>query len=191
MNAATPQESLATASKSLRRTRRQGWALGIFATLGGLAIALSPALSFGYARTEGTVIKLEPKMEVITHGDPQSREGVWTEPVMVVYPVVEYEVADRKYTYRPRSSFGTYTVGQKEPILYKAERPEVARLDSFTDRWLDPLVLGGPLAFLGVGSMVAMVFLGRMLRTIDATLEEQRRSAEGSQAPGQDASTST
>jgi hypothetical protein len=114
-----------------------------------------PGLAFGSARTEGTVVKLEPEVDFISHGTPQAGEIVWLEQVVVFYPVLEYQVDDRKYTYRPRSAFRTYKVGETVAVLYKVDRPGAARIDTFSDRWLVPLLLGGALVLLGALFMVA------------------------------------
>src|SRR5262249_52159143 len=119
MNTTTPRETVARLRRSLRRREVLGWALGILLALSGGILAVSPSLSFRSARTEGTVIKLEPEVELIGHGSPQAGEIVWYEQVVVSYPVVEYQVEDHKYAYRPRSALRTYNVGEKVPILYK------------------------------------------------------------------------
>jgi hypothetical protein len=150
----------------------------------GLGVAVSPGLWLRSVRTEGTVTKLEPKIELIGHGHPQAGDIVWYEEVMVFYPVVEYQVGERKYAYRPRSSFRTYHVGEKVPILYKVDRPGVARVDTFTDRWLAPLTFGGLLVVLGVAVVVGVVYSKRMLRKIEATVIREMNGGERSKESG-------
>jgi len=178
MNTPTPQEMLAKVKQSRYRGQILGWAVGTLLALFGLGWAVSPSLSLGRASTEGTVIKLEPEIELISHGNPQAGEMVWHEQVVVSYPVVEYQVGDRKYTYRPRSSFRTYTVGEKVPVLYKVDRPGVARIDSFSDRWLFPLMFGSLFVVLGVAIVVATVYWKRMLLKIEASLTPEVDAVE-------------
>ena len=129
-------------------------------------------------------------MELVGHGSPQAGEIVWYEQVEVSYPVVEYQVSDRKYTYRSRSSFGSYNVGQKVPVVYKVDRPGVARIDTFSDRWLVPLLGGGGSLFSGVFIVVVMALSQRMFRRLEATLIEGSRGIEEPKGPGQTASSS-
>ena len=185
MTATTSAESEARLKGSARRAERAGWALGALFVLSGVGVAGYPALWFGSARTEGTVTKLEPQVELISHGSPQAGDIVWFEEVMVWYPVVQYEVGEQRYTYRPRSTFRTYRIGDKLPLLYKADRPGVASVDTFADRWLTPLLGGGVLLVWGALLIAGAAFFKRIRRQLEARLAEVRRSAEGhvGQAP--------
>jgi hypothetical protein len=153
MNPTVPPETLARLKKSLSRERILDWALlagGILSALVGLGAAVSGGLTLGSARTEGTVIRVEPEGEVVTVPDYDGYGSAAAYPVVVYYPVVEYQVGDHKYAYRSRWDSHYYAVGQQVPLVYKVDRPEVARIDSFSDRWLDPLTFGGPIVVLGV-----------------------------------------
>jgi hypothetical protein len=172
MNAPTPRETWARAKRSVDRGQRLGWAIGILLALSGAVLAASPAFWLGRARTEGTVTKLEPEVELVGHGNPQAGEIVWYEEVMVAYPVVAYQVDGRTYSYRPRWSFRTYSVGDRVPVLYKVNRPGTAGIDTFSERWLAPLTVGGVFVLLGVAMMVVTAFSGRMFRQLEATLRE-------------------
>jgi Protein of unknown function (DUF3592) len=184
MNTQTHQETWARTKRSLYRAQILGWALGTLLALGGLGMAVSPALWLGSARTEGAVAKFEPEIELIRHGDPRAGEMVWHEQVVVSYPVVEYQVDDRKYNYRPRSSYRTYKVGEKVPILYNVDRPEVARIDSFSERWLVPLMLGGLLVVSGVVLVVIVAYSKRMLQRSEAIMTREISGGEGSKVSG-------
>jgi hypothetical protein len=172
MNTPTPQETVAKLRQSFRRWQVLGWTFGILLALSGVGVAVYPSLWFGSARTEGTVIKVEPAIELIPHGDPHAGDIPWFEEVMVYYPVVEYQADGRKFTYRPRSTFRSYSVGQKVPVLYKVDRPGVARIDTFAERWLAPLMVGGVSLVLGVVIMVGAALSKRMFRQFEAALTE-------------------
>jgi hypothetical protein len=107
------------------------------------------------ARTEGTVIRLELGKDVVTHGDPRNDRITVSEEIDVVYPVVEYQVGDRKYTLR--AGWGSYAVGQTVPVSYDVDRPEVARIDSLSGRRAVLMMVGGLLVVLGVGVAMAIV----------------------------------
>lgn len=187
MSTPTPQQTVASLRQSLRRWEVLGWTFGILLALSGVGIAAYPGLWLGSGRTVGTVIKLEPEVELIPHGNVQVGDIPWFEEVMVFYPVVEYQADGRKFTYRPRSTFGSYGIGEKVPLLYKLDRPGVARIDTFADRWLAPLSVGGVNVVLGVVIMVGAIFSKRIRRQLEATLTEGGRGAEG---PGETASSS-
>jgi hypothetical protein len=190
MNTPTSQETWARIKRSLYRGQILGWSLGTLLALCGLGLAVAPGLWLRSVRTEGTVTKLEPEIEIIGHGHPQAGDMVWYQEVMVYYPVVEYQVDDRKYTYMPRSSFRTYNVGDKVPLLYKVDRPGVARIDTFSDRWLVPLMFGGLLVVLGAAIVVGVAYSKRMLRKIEATVIREINRSERSEKLGPIESTS-
>ena len=183
MDTTIPPGTVARLRRSLRRWERAGWALGALLVLSGVGVAASPGLWFGSARTEGTVTRLEPGVELISHGTPQAGDIFWYEEVAVSYPVVEYEVGDRRYTYRPRSTFRTYSIGEKVPLLYKADRTGVTRVDTFADRWLVPLLVGGVWLVLGAVVLVGAALFRRMVRQLEATLAEGSQGAEGYGGP--------
>jgi hypothetical protein len=41
------------------------------------------------------------------------------------------------------SGLSQYTIGEKVWVVYKIDQPETARIDSFFERWLIPLLIGG------------------------------------------------
>ncbi|HEY7152967.1 MAG TPA: DUF3592 domain-containing protein [Gemmataceae bacterium] len=183
MSTPTPQQAWAKIERSLYRGQILGRAFGTLLVLCGLGMAVAPALWLRSARTEGTVTKLEPKIELVGHGSPQAGEIVWYEEVMVYYPVVEYQVDDRKYAYRPRSTLRAYNVGEKIPVLYKMDRPGVARIDTFSERWLLPLTLGGLCVVSGVAIVVGVTYYKRLLRKVEATVRSEATGGERTKEP--------
>jgi hypothetical protein len=148
----------------------------------GVGVAASPSLWFNSPRTKGTVIRLEPEVELVSHGSPQAGDMPWFEEVVVSYPVVEYRAGDRTYTYRPRLAFRSYQVGEKVPVVYRASKPGVARIDTFAGRWVVPLLLGGVQLVLGVVIVVGATLSRRLVRQLETTLTGGGR---GVQAPDQ------
>jgi hypothetical protein len=178
MSTATPQDTAARIRRSLRRSAVLAWSVGVLSALCGIGVAASPALLLG--RAEGSVIRVEFQKEVIAPGNPQAGEMVWFEEVVVAYPVVEYPVGDQKHTLRSSSSL---SVGDKVPVLYKTDRPGVATIDTFTDRWAAPLAIGGIQLLLGVAIVAAAVHSGRMFRQFEALIEGPGQAAPSQQDP--------
>ena len=126
--------------------RPLGWAfLGgglLFVALGfGMSLS-SLRFLFGSATAQGTIVQVKD--------DPYQRNGrAW-------YPVVEYQVDGRTYTYTGvGSESSSYSVGQKVPIVYRPEHPDSARIHSFADLWLIPVFFGAcGAAFAGMGTRV-------------------------------------
>jgi Protein of unknown function (DUF3592) len=134
--------------------------LGLMAAL----IYLSFLRASGSARTEGTVIRLELGKDVVPRGDPRNDRMILYEEIDVVYPVVEYQVGDRKYTFA--GGWGSYAVGQKVPVTYDVGRPEVARIDPSSGCRAVFMLVGGLLVILGVG--IAMAIVNRIHRKTTA-----------------------
>lgn len=105
-------------------------------------------LSSGGAKAGGKVVAL--KESPATHDS-----GV------TYYPVIEYEVAGRSYTFTPSNSSNppAYAVGERVALLYDPSDPGRARVDSWWELWLMPLALGGAAA------VVAVVVNGLALRS--------------------------
>ncbi len=137
LRAVSPEKfATVTSSRGEALPRWVGWMFLIWGILFGLAWldrgVSSLTLLFGSARTEGTVIELR---EIRDKGAPS--------------PVVRYQVGGIKYRY---TGVGTdlplYTVDDKVWVVYKINQPEAARIDSFFDRWFEPLwFFGGGIFF--------------------------------------------
>jgi uncharacterized membrane protein len=117
-----------------------GCALLLGATVGCFA---SVARWWGAERTEGTVVALEPR---------SSEDGV------AYYPVVAYTVGGQRF--RCKGSFGfsppMFRVGERVGVLYRADRPDEAVIDTFLQRW-------GAWAFLAVVGLL-FVFVSWAMR---------------------------
>src|SRR5262249_422479 len=117
----------------------------LFPLIGG-ALLLGAAIGclhsavrwWGAERTEGTVVALEGR---------SSEDGV------AYYPVVEYHVGGQRF--RGKGSFGfdppRFRVGERVGVLYRADQPGEACLDTFLQRW------GGSTLLAVVGLLFVLV----------------------------------
>lgn len=129
----------------------------VFAPVGlillGVAVALfvsSAAFAKTADRTEGTVVDLA------------YRNGA-------AYPFVTYVSPSDRREYTFGESTGAwppaYAVGERVPVLYDPARPGDARIDSWANRLLGPLICGGlGIVFASVGALLLLL--------------ERRRSAQ-------------
>jgi hypothetical protein len=77
-------------------------------------------------------------------------------------PVVEYEVDGQTYRIQGAvsSSSPSYAVGDTVGVVFPADKPSEGSIDSFSEKWLGPLVFGGGglvFALVGVGMVWARV----------------------------------
>jgi len=184
MNTTISRDTLVRIQKAHRRRDILFWAIGIFSALVGLGMAVSPSFSFGSARTEGTVIEVVSAVGTV-NSYPDAYGVSTSYPVAVYYPVVEYQVDGRQYNRMMDSGFRTYTAGQKIPVLYQVDRPEVVRIDSFSERWLGRLMVGGGLVVGGLFMMAILMISNRMLRKVEVTVTEKIQGVERNEGLGQ------
>jgi Protein of unknown function (DUF3592) len=94
------------------------------------------------ATADGAVIALEERWN--------SADGGST-----YYPRVAFETEDRRryeFTGDTGSQPAAFVVGERVRVLFDPARPEAARIDSFFQLWLLPLILGGlGTVFSGLG----------------------------------------
>ena len=84
----------------------------------------------GTSSTQGTVVDLVSPSGSVKNGR---------------VPIVEYHVAGQRFTCRGKLSFSPprHRVGDRMPVAYQLADPQIARLDTFFDRWFAPCVCGG------------------------------------------------
>jgi hypothetical protein len=105
-------------------------------------------LSRGGSTVGGTVVAL--------------KESPATQDSGVTYaPVIGYEVGGRAYTFTSGNSSDppAYRVGERVEVLYDPGDPTRARIDSWWELWLMPVVLGG------AAVVVAVVVNGMAIRS--------------------------
>ena len=110
---------------------------------------------FGFIFFAAGIYSLNEKMEFFKHTieaegtiiDIESRSG----KNVTYHPVVTFQAKNgNSYTFTSTSSSNDFTKGQKLKIMYKEENPQMARINSFKERW------GLPLAFLISGMVIAL-----------------------------------
>lgn len=60
-----------------------------------------------------------------------------------ILPVVEYQFAGQSYRIRGRMGDLSLTVGRKLPVLVRPDRPVDGMIDSFAEKWMSMLIVGG------------------------------------------------
>jgi hypothetical protein len=127
-----------------------GWALLLAATVG---YYVSVVRWWGAERTEGTVVAFEREVE-----DGET-----------FFPIVEYAAGGRQF--RCTGSFGwsppKNRVGDRVGVLYQADRPAEAVIDTFWDRW---------------GAWALLAFGGLLFVLISRGMQSQMQSPECARA---------
>jgi hypothetical protein len=103
-------------------------------------------------------------------------------------PIVEYHVAGQRFTCRGTTSFSPprHRVGDRMPVVYRRADPQIARLDTFFDRWFAPCIFtaGGFMAVaIGIAfPRLADGFFGTVASSVAQATRITRRDA-GVQSP--------
>jgi hypothetical protein len=119
--------------------------IGVVLAIGLYTGVVALLASTDTKETQGTVVELE---------------SGWNGRKTVYTPIVEYHVAEQVHRFKGgvASAPPMHTVGEQVQVLYKIDNPEVALIDSFTDRWL------GPLIFTAGGSFFLVVWVWALIR---------------------------
>ncbi|MCX3060842.1 DUF3592 domain-containing protein [Streptomyces beihaiensis] len=136
------------------------WIQWIFLAIGSVCLVVGLVLtgsSISYVTSakhaKGTVISNDSVTTRETRGTGSKQHSY---NKTMVYPVVRF-TPDGGKPVEFRSSTGTnspsYGLGDQVDVLYKADSPKDAKINSFLTLWLGPLVLGGiGLVFGGIGT---------------------------------------
>ncbi|MEV8314620.1 DUF3592 domain-containing protein [Streptomyces sp. NPDC059900] len=160
------------------RFRVRGWGAGQWVTFGAIAfgslfLAIGLILtwvSVSYLasgeRARGTVVSMEWRSDGGS-GKRRANDGP------TAYPVVQFTAADgksRTFEGSTGSNPPAYDLMERVEVLYRADSPGDARINSFTSMWLLPLIFGGiGLLIGGIGVTVAIVRRRRPPRTAQLT----------------------
>ena len=116
------------------------------------------ALSRSGVSVEGTVIAMKES--------PATQDSGVT-----YYPVIRYEVGGQTYTYTSSNSSDppAYHVGERVWLRYDPADPHRARIDSWYELWLMPVMLGGAALIVAVVvNAVAVVSLMRGVKPFES-----------------------
>lgn len=138
------------------------------AMLAGAVYMCNDAQSFlaGAAHAQGTVADLQ-RTESLSHDDNHTYTSV------SYYPIVQFTDASGKrieFTSSSGSNPPAYSRGDQVDVLYQADAPEKARINSFLSLWFGPLLVGGlGVVFTALGIVLVVVPMRR--RRQDAFLK--------------------
>lgn len=136
--------------------RGLGW-LGVFPLVG--ALMLIAAIAVGVAQQRFRVHAVQAQGTVIDHRVSHSDSSESGSGGSDTYcPIVRFAVDGREIEFVGKvcSSPPSNDVGDPVVVLYRPGEPDDARLDSFAERWLAILVLGGMgSVFVAIGVLVA------------------------------------
>jgi hypothetical protein len=101
-----------------------------FCLWGAYAASVSWRLQSAGVLTTGTVARLE---------ESETSEGY----CCVYSPVVEFEANGRTYSFEKGNADNTsdYQVGEEVSVLYNPSDPNTAQINTFSDRWLFPVII--------------------------------------------------
>jgi hypothetical protein len=88
--------------------------------------------------------RLQSAGELVTGVITRLEESKTRDGYCCVYsPVVEFEVNGQKYTFENENASGQadYEIGAKVLVLYDPSNPHVAQINTFSDRWLFPIMI--------------------------------------------------
>lgn len=112
----------------------------------------------GAVRANGTVVALQ-RTESLEHDDHHTYQTV------SYFPIVQFTDASGKrieFTSDSGSNPPAWSRGDKVEVLYHADAPEKARINSFMSLWFGPLLVGGlGVVFTAVGIVLIVVPMRR------------------------------
>jgi len=107
------------------------------------------ALTFWFGNKAYQVSKNgETTMGIVTELAESSTE----DGCCVYSPILEYTVDDQKYTFESLNASDppSYRVGQQVEVIYNQTTPSKGAINSWSELWLVPVILGLATLFLGV-----------------------------------------
>ncbi len=117
--------------------------------------------------------RLQSAGELATGVVTRLEESNTSEGYCCVYsPVVEFEANGQLYTFENdnASSQSDYEIGAKVSVLYDPADPNTAQINTFTDRWLFPIIIIPAMIF---AALLVNFFMIRAWRRGEDLLSEQ------------------
>lgn len=176
------------------RTGRRGFRNPFAGIVAGPILAIGGvAMAFfgwqGYTSTKTFMVNAEQARGTVVEVAARSGTDSSGNPTIYFYPVVEFTAADGRAV-RYQSSVGSsrpsQQVGQAVEIVYNPANPQDARVNSFTEVWLWPVVLlgmGAVFVLAGVGAFFNSIALIAGLGGLLALLFFWRKKARQDQNP--------
>lgn len=138
----------------------------LFLAIGLILAGVSVSYVANGKHARGTVVSMEWRSDGGS-GKRRANDGP------TAYPVVQFTSADgRSRTFRGSTGSNppAYDLMERVEVLYRADSPEDARINSFFSLWLLPLIFGGiGLLIIGIGVTIAVVRRRRPGRTVRLT----------------------
>lgn len=130
-----------------------------FCLWGAYAATVSWRLQTAGEMTTGTVTRLE---------ESKTSEGYCCEYT----PVVEFKANGQTYTFENDNASDSpdYQIGAEVPVLYDPSDPNVAQINTFSDRWLFPIIIIPAMLF---AALILDFFMIRAWRRGEDVLSEQ------------------
>jgi hypothetical protein len=140
-----------------------GFVVVVFLLVGVLLLAIG--LWFGWSSWADLAQAQRVEGKVVEMVRTESPKGVGSKKVQAISkgpsfaPVVEYQAGGQTFRIRGHlaSSPPAYAVGDTVGVLFQADRPADGRIDSFSETWLMPLVLGGGGIVFGLVGLLMLV----------------------------------
>jgi hypothetical protein len=117
--------------------------------------------------------RLQSAGELVTGVVTSLKESKTREGYCCVYsPVVEFEVNGQKYTFENENASGQadYEIGAEVSVLFDPSNPHVAQINTFSDRWLFPIMI---IPAMILSSLLLNFFMIRSWRRGDDLLSSQ------------------
>lgn len=103
-----------------------------------------------------------------------------TSNIMTSAPVIEYMVDEKKYTYESKhyTNFSSYKIGDTVDLLYNKTNPSEAKINSFMELWLIPVILGGAFVLIFVVTLIILSALRKFSGGSKKLMEQKMHIAQ-------------
>ena len=118
-----------------------------FVVIGLIFVAIGAVTGWSTWNSLASAQRVEGKVIELVRTESRGRTGkggtVSSKPGFA--PLVQYQVDGTTYRIQGHVSSSTpsYAVGEGVVILYSPDNPAEGRIDSFTEKWLVPIIFGG------------------------------------------------
>lgn len=150
---------------------------GVFGLVGAVLLIVGGAIAYSTVSFLGAADRVDGKVVDLTERMSSHRTGSGTVRTSTLwYPTVEYSVDGQTYSFQSDTGSDppAYEVGETAEVAYDPDNPHDARLASFGNAFLAPLIVGGlGIVFTPIG--VVLFVKGRRILARRAWLRENGR----------------